>query len=119
MSTVFRIAELDHVVFRCRDQNLMLAFYTGVLGLTEERRLDAIKLVQLRAGRSMVDLVPAHGELSEPAMNVDHVCLGVEADDMAALVAHLKTRGVDVIDGPVTRYGAHGNGLSIYIHDPE
>ena len=59
MDRPFRVAELDHVVVRCRDQARSLEFYTRLLGLAEERRLEAIGLIQLRAGASMVDLVPA------------------------------------------------------------
>jgi len=59
MERPFTVEELDHVVVRCRDQSRSLAFYTGVLGLPEERRLDVIGLIQLRAGRSLIDLVPA------------------------------------------------------------
>ncbi len=40
MESLVKIAEIDHVVFRCRDQNKMLDFYTRLMGLVEERRLD-------------------------------------------------------------------------------
>jgi glyoxylase I family protein len=50
MKNPFRVAELDHVVLRCHDQPRMIAFYTEVLGLREERRVDQIGLIQLRAG---------------------------------------------------------------------
>jgi glyoxylase I family protein len=50
----FAVEELDHVVLRCADQARMLTFYTGVLGLTEERRLDAIGLVQLRLSCGLI-----------------------------------------------------------------
>jgi glyoxylase I family protein len=119
MELPFKIAELDHVVLRCRNQTAMLDFYTRVLGLTEERRLAALGLIQLRAGASMVDLAPANGVRVESALNVDHFCLGVEVSDLAALAAYLKKQGVVVLDTPVQRYGARGFGLSIYIHDPE
>lgn len=118
MEALVKIAEIDHVVFRCRDQNRMLAFYTGLMGLAEERRLDAIGLIQLRAGRSMIDLVPFN-TVDQKAPNVDHVCLGIETDDMDAVARRLRESSVEIIEGPVPRYGAHGTGLSIYIHDPE
>ena len=54
-----RWLRLDHVVLRCRDQNRAYDFYTRILGLSEERRIEQIGLIQLRAGRSMIDLVPA------------------------------------------------------------
>ncbi len=118
MERPLRVEELDHVVFACRDQAKMLDFYTRVLGLVEERRIDAIGLVQLRAGRSMLDLMPARDGVPQ-GVNVDHVCLGVDAPDMEALVRYLEAEGVTVIGEPMARYGARGTGLSIYVRDPE
>jgi glyoxylase I family protein len=114
-----RVAELDHVVVRCRDQARSLDFYTRVLGLVEERRLDLIGLVQLRAGASMVDLVPADPPPSDSGRNVDHFCLGVHAADMDALVHWLEAEGVVVLGTPADRYGARGSGLSVYVLDPD
>jgi glyoxylase I family protein len=119
MDRPFKIAELDHVVLRCRDQARALEFYTGMLGMKEERRIDAIGLIQLRAGRSMVDLVPMREERDESRRNVDHVCLAIDATDMHAVARHLSERGATVIGEPSMRYGAHGMGLSIYINDSE
>jgi glyoxylase I family protein len=114
-----KIREIDHVVLRCRDQARMLDFYTRVLGLNEERRLDAIGLIQLRAGASLIDLVPAPEARVESARNVDHFCLGAEIADLAETVGYLRTNGVEVIGEPGMRYGARGMGLSIYLRDPE
>jgi len=119
MDRPLRVAELDHLVVRCRDQAQSLDFYTRILGLAEERRLDAIGLIQLRAGASMVDLVPADPPPTQEGRNVDHFCLGVEAKDMEALAAWLKGERVEVLGDPTPRYGARGNGLSIYVLDPD
>jgi catechol 2,3-dioxygenase-like lactoylglutathione lyase family enzyme len=115
----FEVRELDHVVVRCADQAKALDFYTRILGLTEERRLDVIGLVQLRAGASMVDLVPADAPPAFEQRNVDHFCLGVRVDDMDALVGWLGSQGVTVMGEPMERYGARGQGLSVYVNDPD
>src|SRR5260370_3558465 len=115
----FTVAELDHVVLRCDDQQGMLAFSTDVVGLHEERRVDQIGLIQLRAGASIVDLVPAAEPRNKAGANVDHFCLGIETPDLEATVIYLKQCGVEVLGNPAMRYGARGTGLSIYIHDPE
>jgi glyoxylase I family protein len=67
------ITGLDHVVLRVRDLDAALGFYRDVLGLPIERQLD-IGLVQLRAGRALIDLVPVdrrdrpqHGSLRADA----------------------------------------------------
>jgi glyoxylase I family protein len=119
MDLPLKVAELDHVVLRCRDQQRTLDFYTRVLGLREERRIDALGLIQLRAGASMIDLVPANDPRVEPGLNVDHFCLGVDVADLAAAVSYLRANRVEVLGEPAMRYGARGMGLSIYVRDPE
>jgi glyoxylase I family protein len=121
-----RIRNIDHLVLRVSDLDKMLAFYCGALGCTVERRQDAIGLVQLRAGRSLLDLVPVDGELGRAGgaapgpegRNLDHFCFRVEPFDAAAIRSHLRERGVSA--GPVeSRYGAEGEGPSMYVTDPE
>ena len=119
MARPFTVAELDHVVVRCRDQARALDFYVRVLGLVEERRLDAIGLIQLRAGTSMVDLVPADPPPTHEGRNVDHFCIGIDADDMHAVASWLREHGVEVLGEPTERYGARGTGLSLYVLDPD
>jgi glyoxylase I family protein len=119
MDRPLKVAELDHVVLSCRNLEQALDFYTRILGLTEERRIAQLGLVQLRAGRSMIDLVPAKAGRAERGLNVDHFCLGVEAQDLNAAAVYLRARGVEVMGEPADRYGARGTGKSIYVRDPE
>lgn len=123
---MIRIRELDHLVLRVIDLDRMLRFYGDVLGCAVERRDDAIGLVQLRAGRSLIDLVPVAGRLGRlggaaPAnegRNLDHFCVRVDPFDDAAIRAHLQIHGVEA--GPTeSRNGAEGEGPSIYLSDPE
>jgi len=117
---------LDHIVLRVVDLDVMVAFYGEVLGCPVERRQDEIGLVQLRAGAAMIDLVPVDGKLGRAGgaapgaegRNLDHLCLRVEPFDEAAIRRHLDAHGVAA--GPVeSRYGAEGEGPSIYLSDPE
>lgn len=123
---MIHIREIDHLVLRVVDLDKMLGFYCGVLGCTLERRQDAIGLVQLRAGRSLLDLVPVAGQLGSaggaPAgmqgRNLDHFCFRVEPFDEAIIRRHLEANKVEA--GPLaSRNGAEGEGPSIYITDPE
>lgn len=120
------IREIDHIVLRVVDLTRMLRFYGDVLGCREVRRQDEIGLVQLRAGSSMVDLIPIDGKLGaaggaapgREGRNVDHVCFRVEPFDEAAIRAHLAAHGIEA--GPAaSRFGAEGEGPSIYLSDPE
>ena len=119
MEPPIKITEIDHVVLRCRDQARALDFYIRILGLKEERRIEQIGLIQLRAGAGMIDLVPASEPPTEAGRNVDHFCLGVDAADMDELARSLRGREVEVIGEPAMRYGARGMGYSIYIRDSE
>jgi catechol 2,3-dioxygenase-like lactoylglutathione lyase family enzyme len=122
----FQVLGLDHVVFRVSDIDRALAFYRDVLGCALERSLPDFGLYQLRAGKSLIDLVPVESELGRmggaapgrEAHNVDHVALRIEPFDPAALRAHLAAHGIEM--GEVARrYGAEGQGPSIYIEDPD
>ena len=124
--SAIEIRGLDHVVLRVGDLERALRFYCGVLGCAQERRSDALGLVQLRAGASLIDLVPVDSPLgrpggpapSETGRNVDHVALQLERFDEAELRAHLAAHGV--APGEVAqRYGALGMGPSMYVRDPD
>jgi catechol 2,3-dioxygenase-like lactoylglutathione lyase family enzyme len=112
-----RITGLDHVVLRVADLERSIAFYGDVLGCPIERTLEQPKLVQLRAGTSMIDLVPC-GDGEAPGRNMDHFAVRIDRMDAPAITAHLKRHGID--SGEVRRrYGAEGYGSSIYIADPD
>ena len=123
---MLRILHIDHLVLRVIDLQRMLDFYVDVLGCRIERRQDAIGLVQLRAGGALIDLVPVQGALGRAGgappgpegRNLDHFCLRIDPFDDADIRRHLQAYRVET--GPtVQRYGADGEGPSIYITDPE
>lgn len=120
------IKQLDHVVLRVTDLTAMLRFYTEVIGCPVEKIQENLGLYQLRAGGSLIDLVPVDGPLGQKGgaapgvegRNLDHFCLQVEPFDADSIIAHLRTHGFD--PAPVaSRYGAKGQGPSIYVNDPE
>jgi glyoxylase I family protein len=126
MPAPFGIQGIDHVVLRVAELDRSLDFYLRVLGCAVERRQEALGLVQLRAGRSLIDLVPLDGKLGlaggagpgKEGRNVDHFCLRVEPFDGAAIAAWL--RGHGLAPGEVAaRFGADGKGPSIYVTDPD
>lgn len=122
----FTLGTLDHVVLRVRDLDASLAFYRGVLGCTVEKVQQKIGLYQLRAGQSLIDLVPLDGPLGKmggagPAKegrNLDHFAIQIAPFDEEAIRAHLAANGVEAGESG-WRYGAEGGGPSIYIRDPD
>lgn len=122
----FSILGLDHVVLRVTDIDQAIAFYCDVLGCAVERTVDELGLVQLRAGRALIDLVAVDSPLGlqgGPAPgatghNVDHFCIRISPFSVDQIKNHLASHGVDVGDVG-RRYGADGFGPSLYITDPD
>ncbi|MFI4964649.1 MAG: VOC family protein [Caulobacterales bacterium] len=116
----------DHIVLRIADKAAMLGFYDGVLGLRVDRDRPELGLTHIRAGRQMIDLVTLDGPLGamggappgREGRNLDHFALQVRPFDEAAIRAHLAAHGVEVVEEG-RRYGADGEGFSLYIRDPE
>ena len=123
---MLKIRQLDHLVLRVVDLKAMMHFYIDILGCTLEKTQEALGLYQLRAGTALIDLVPVDGPLGlkggpapgPTARNLDHFCLSIDDYDADTILAHLKSHGLE--PGPVSsRYGAEGQGPSIYVADPE
>jgi catechol 2,3-dioxygenase-like lactoylglutathione lyase family enzyme len=120
------IRNIDHLVLRVRDLERMIAFYTGALGCTLERRRPDLGLVHLRAGASQIDLVTVDGPLGraggaapgDEGRNLDHLCLRIERFDLEELRRQLAPWGADPGE-PARRFGADGTGPSVYLRDPE
>jgi catechol 2,3-dioxygenase-like lactoylglutathione lyase family enzyme len=112
------VTGLDHIVLRCADVETTLAWYTDLLGLqpvrVEQWREGSAPFPSLRVdATTIIDLIG--GNDGSPGA-LDHICLVVEPTDLAALAASGRFQ---VLDGPGTRYGARGDGTSLYVRDPD
>jgi Lactoylglutathione lyase and related lyases len=112
-----RVKAFDHLVLNVRDVERALEFYSGTLGLAEERvaewRAGKVPFPSVRVNEStIIDLVDRpRGE-----SNVDHICLVVDPVDWQQVI----DSGVfTVLEGPVDRFGARGDGQSVYVQDPD
>jgi glyoxylase I family protein len=120
----FSIVGIDHIVLRAQDPQRLVAFYRDVLGCPIEREQPQIGLTQLRAGGALIDVVAqralagARASASGVSPNLDHLCLRVTPFDGARLRAYLLSKGVTSGEAAL-RYGAEGEGLSVYLQDPE
>ena len=115
--TIVRVSAFDHVVLRCADVEATLAWYHDLLGLepvrVEEWRSGQVPFPSVRVSdHTIIDLVP--GPIDDGRL--DHLCLVVEPVDLAALAA---SGEFDVVEGPVRRFGARGDGTSLYVRDPD
>jgi glyoxylase I family protein len=109
------IAKIDHLVLKVKDMDRSISFYRDVLGCSVEREVESIGLVQMRAGACMIDLVPRD---ESGAANLDHFCLRIDPWDADMIAVELSGHGIEAPE-PVSRYGAEGDGPSIYIEDPD
>jgi glyoxylase I family protein len=123
---MINLSHIDHIVLRVVNVQTMLDFYLNVIGCKMEQIQEGPGLYQIRAGSSLIDLVPIDGKLGKmggaapgkEGRNLDHFCLRVDPFDADAILAFLKSKGVEA--GTVeSRYGAEGEGPSIYVTDPE
>lgn len=124
---MFTMTAMDHIVLNVRDMDTTLDFYMNVLGLPAERleefRDGKVPFPSVRINAdTVIDLFPsaaAADDASPERSDLNHFCLVLRKDDMAQFMSHLQAHNVPITDGPGTRWGAHGQGTSIYFCDPE
>lgn len=124
--TPFTLKTIDHVVIRAVNAAKLSAFYVEAIGCALVWDRPELGLTHLRAGNAMIDIVSIDGPLGTkgvsraagPGRNVDHLCLCIRPFDFGALKAHFDKFDIAVAPAQ-TRFGAQGNGLSIYLTDPE
>lgn len=121
-----KIVELDHIVIRANNVVELIGFYCDILGCVLERELPDLGLSQLRAGKSLIDIVSVDSQLGKQGgkgpgkegRNMDHFCLTIECDSEQALINYLESNEVPCGEF-VERYGAGGYARSLYLKDPE
>ncbi len=123
----FEIDAIDHLVLRTENVSTMLNFYITVLNCSVERETSPeLGLTQLRAGTALIDIVDVNSELGrhggaapgQAGNNLDHFCLRLKKISEAEITAHLQAQGINVPEFS-SRYGAQGQGLSVYLSDPD
>jgi catechol 2,3-dioxygenase-like lactoylglutathione lyase family enzyme len=120
---------MDHIVLNVEDDDTMIAFYSKILMLRTER------LEEYRSGKApfpslrlnadtIIDLFPKRmweksAGRGKGRRNLNHFCIAVSKSEWEELRSRLGLNGVDIEEGPVERWGAHGTGTSVYFRDPE
>ena len=121
-----KITEMDHIVLRNKDVEESLRFYTEVLGLQAER-VDRWRAGEIRFPSARINadtIIDFFGSDQDPIgkegiKNQDHFCMVIEPTDMEALKNKFVEMGVAIQAGPGKRWGSHGDGISLYIYDPD
>ena len=112
-----RLHALDHIVLNVADVERSLSWYIDLVGMAPVRvddwRRGEAFFPSVRVNEStIIDLV----RLERSGTNMDHLCLVVDAADVDAIAADER---FSVIEGPDIRFGARGNGRSVYVNDPD
>ena len=114
-----RITGLDHLVITVRDVDATCAFYREVLGMQVQTFGNG--RLALKFGRQKINIHKVGHEIDPKADRTTpgsaDLCLLVE-DSLDDVVAALDEHRVDYL-GPVSRTGAHGAIISVYVRDPD
>lgn len=115
-----KIERLDHLVLTVRDVEATVAFYARVLGM-QPVSFGAGRRA-LAFGQQKINLHPAEAPLmpyaARPTPGSADLCL-ITSTPIPELMAHLKSVGVAIEEGPVSRTGAVGPITSVYLRDPD
>ena len=121
-----KITELDHIVLRVKDVEVSLQFYTETLGLQAERvelwQKGEVRFPSARLNDdTIIDFFASDERPSsrDGVRNQDHFCMVIEATDMDDLKSKFESMGVEIQAGPGKRWGSHGDGISLYVYDPD
>jgi len=116
-----KVESLDHLVLTVRDIGRTCDFYAKALGMRAEV-FGADKRTALHFGTQKLNLHPT-SQVLDP--NVKHATPGsadlcfLTRTPIAEVQASLAALDIPVILGPITRTGAQGQLLSVYIYDPD
>ena len=120
------IIGIDHIALRMADLDRAVGFYGSILGMPIERLRGELGMVQLRAGKSLIDLVcngqspvVTLGEARDAKFgNLDHLCLRVAEFNPDKIRIKLENAGV-AVGSTAIRYGSSGDAPSLYLSDTE
>ena len=114
------IDRLGHLVLTVSDIEATCTFYTEVLGMREVSFGENRKA--LAFGSQKINLHQAGREFEpkagKPTPGSADLCF-VTSTPLPQVIERLRSRGIEIIEGPVQRAGALGPITSIYIRDPD
>jgi catechol 2,3-dioxygenase-like lactoylglutathione lyase family enzyme len=115
-----QIDRIDHLVLTVRDVEASCEFYARVLGMDVTTFGAGRKALQV--GRQKINLHQAGREFepkaSRPTPGSGDICL-ITRLPLERVVAHVRSAGAEIEEGPVSRTGAVGPIESVYLRDPD
>ena len=115
-----KIDRLDHLVLTVRDIGVTCDFYSRALGMKVVTFGNDRKALQF--GRQKINLHERGKEFDPKAVNPTpgsgDLCFITETP-LSQVMGHIRSCGIEIIEGPVRRTGAVGPVESIYLRDPD
>ena len=120
---------LDHIVLNVKNEEAMITFYSEVLMVSPERLEEyytgKVSFPSMRLNQdTIIDLFPKKmwqksTKAGKSHENLNHFCISMGKDTWENLIERLRANNIDIEEGPVPRWGAHGTGTSVYFRDPD
>ena len=114
------IVNIDHIVLTVRNIADTVRFYESVLGMNKETYGEG--RIALKFGNQKINL-HEHGKefepkASQPVPGSEDLCF-ITDTKLEVAMNYVKSKGVKILEGPVSRIGATGTIVSFYFRDPE
>lgn len=114
------ISSIDHMVLTVKDINKTVLFYESVLGMSSETFGDG--RLALKFGNQKINLHEEGKEIepkaNHPLPGSEDICF-ITNTNLEDAMEHVKSQGVQIIEGPLPRTGATGPLISFYFRDPD
>lgn len=114
------ITHLDHIVLTVQNLRKTVQFYCNVLGM--EKEVFGNGRVALKCGNQKINLHQLGNEFEPKAANPtpgsSDLCF-ITTTELKHAIKQVRNKGVQIIEGPVSRIGATGPIESFYIRDPD
>ncbi|MFC1811978.1 VOC family protein [Thermodesulfobacteriota bacterium] len=115
---MMKIDRLDHLVLTVKNIDATCAFYTTVLGVKEKTFGKGRKAIAF--GRQKINLhacdEPFEPKALHPTPGSADLCF-ITTMSLSKITEHVRSCGVEIIEGPVKRTGAVGTVTSFYFRD--
>ena len=120
LHTAMKIQRIDHLVLTVRSIDATCAFYERVLGMETITFGQGRKALVFGTQKFNLHEVGKEFEpkADRPTPGAIDLCLLTDTP-IDAVVRHLETLGVPILEGPVQRTGARGPIVSVYFRDPD
>lgn len=118
-----KMRRIDHIVLTVSNLAASRRFYHEVFDMPIIKEQTTDEVITLRCGHQLIRLQTP--ERSKKDLQADHPTVGaadlclVSGDDPTEVLHHFRSYYVDVVAGPLTKYGSEGEMTSIYVRDPD